>query len=452
MSVFIKEGADSFDDGKKVSEKNPILEYYSNHLDSVVPVPLYKNTKFMTLDKINGGLLTEKEKAQFTDSPTGYNFNLKDSGYLVVDVDIDGYFSKIAFDDIDKTMKMFGVDSFPDKITIVEWLVSGKRKKIESTNFANIAFSTLFKTPYVLTPSKGFHYYFKNDLTEDQLTELFGFRSARYIKCIDGFSDVVSIDIFADNKKDDAYIVLPFTNIIIENEKYKVDQENNYKTINVSYSGFRYTVLEDGNTCDFQKASVLLEWLKKNAIKREKQPKKVYDAKYSERGKVVGVNEMNKAKYIKWMVKNFNILAAECGTISTFASKPFNLYQLMSFIAYFPVDMHEDLLRGFADNLMFKLSDNAKAQLLTYYYHLAHDENKEQDLKHPRYFESIMNKTYDLEIDNKYIFEHEKDENPAQNEDEEVIEDESDTDRTKEIEAIIKAIGKRYKDLKMPSL
>lgn len=460
MSVFFKDDKNEQDDktlekdannDRKDGENNMILEYYDSHLSNISPNPLYKNTKFMTIDKINGGLLTEKERNDFKDDPTGYNFNLKDSGYLIVDVDIEGYFGTFTIDDIDKIKKLFNVDSFSEKIRITEYLANGKRKILESKSFSNIFFSTIFKTPYVLTPSKGYHFYFKNDITDEQLKELFGYSSGRYIKSVSGFSDAVAIDIFVDNKKNDAFIVLPLSNVIIENEKYKVDQENNYKLINVSYSGFRYTELEDKTQCNFANASVLLNWLKKYAIKRDVQPS-VSNQQFSDRGKVVGVNMMNKQKYIKYMIKDFKILSENCGTISTYASKPFNLYQLMSFIAFFPSDMHQDLLSGFLDHLLYKLSDNAKDQLLTYYYHLATDENKIQDLKHPRYFEAIINKTYGTDIDNKYIFEHEKDEKNNENDDEEVIEDETISDRSKEIKYIIKAVGRKYSGVKTPTV
>ena len=113
--------------------------------------------------------------------------------------------------------------------------------------------------------------------------------------------------------------------------------------------------------------------------------------------------------------------------------------------------MHYDLLCGFLDNLHQKLSDNAKAQLLTYYYHLAADENKIQDLKHPRYFEAIMNKTFELDIDNKYVFEHEKDKEDNDSDEEEVIEDETVSDKSKDLEEIVTKISKKYPDIKKPN-
>lgn len=465
MSVFFKKDDNdnencNGDSGKNLDEKleeksNEIIEYYNEHLSGIKPIALYKNTKFMTLDKINGGLLTDDEKKKILDdgiSPTGYTFNLKGSGYLVVDVDIDGYFINSTMDDSDKLIKLLNpkVEEFPEKITIVEWMINGKRKKIESTNFANIVFSTLFMTPYVLTPSKGFHFYFKNDLTNEQLVEIFGRSDARYIKCMDGFNEVIDIDIFVDNEENDAFLVLPMSNVIIENEKWKHDQENHYKLINVSYSGLRYTGDKDGNLCDFRKASDLLPWFKKYARKKVYEPRKEYNGKYEDRGRVVSVNPMNKAKYIGYMNNDFAILAKKCKQITTFASKPFNLYQLMSFIAFFPIDMHRDLLCGFLNHLLPKLSENAKAQVLTYYYHLANDENKVQDLKHPRYFEAVLNNAFDLDINNKYIFECENDKNDNENDDEEVIEDESVTDRSKDLEKIIRVIVKKYPGMKEP--
>lgn len=457
MSVFFKKDStkDSADLEEKVLEESvdPVIEYYTEYLPGAKPIALYKNTKFMTLDKINGGLLTDEEKKSIKESPTGYTFNLKDSGYLVVDVDIDGYFFNSTMDDPAKLIKLLNpaIQEFPDKIKIVEWALRNKRKKIESKSFSNIVFSTLFMTPYVLTPSKGFHFYFKNDITAEQLAEVFGRSDAKYVKCMDGFTDVVGIDVFVDNGCDDAHLVLPLSNVIIENKKYKVDQENNYRLINVSYSGLRYTELPDGKLCDFRKASDLLPWLRKYARKHVYEQRTESNGKYEDRGRVTGVNPMNKTKYIKCMIKDFKILAGECTVISTFASKPFNLYQLMAFIAFFPTDMHYDLLCGFLDNLHQKLSDNAKAQLLTYYYHLAADENKIQDLKHPRYFEAIMNKTFELDIENKYIFEHEKDKADNDSDEEEVIEDETVSDKSKDLEEIVTKISKKYPDIKKPN-
>ena len=346
MSVFLNNKNNINSEEHEVLEEeddpsSPVLKYYEENIPGAKPNALYKNTKFMTLDKINGGLLTESEKKQITEVPTGYNFNLKGSGYLIVDVDVDGYFSRISIDDIDDVIKLLNpaLKDFEDKIRITEYQFNNKRKKIDSRNFANIFFSSLFMTPYVLTPSKGFHYYFINDLTDEQLTEVFGHSDAKYIKCIGGFTDVIDIDIFVDNKKDDSYIVLPLSNVVIENKRYAVDQENNFKLINVSYSGLRYTEV-DGKLCDFRKASTILDWLKKYAKKSEHHTVKQYATKYSDRGRVVSVSPMNKVKYVKYMSKDFDVLSLKCSGISTFASKPFNLYQLMAFIAFFPIDMH----------------------------------------------------------------------------------------------------------------
>ena len=471
MSVFLKKNNCS-DDEKEIiecdSEKNnPILEYYEEHLCNLKPNALYRNTKFMTIDKINGGLLTEEEQKNITDSPTGYNFNLKNSGYFVVDVDMEGYMTSDIIHDYDKAdnyrkqVKLLNpklVDenkeiNIPEKIRVVEFMINRKRKKIDTKNFANVFFSSVFMTPYVLTPSKGFHYYFKNDLTDEQIKEIFGCNRSRYINCMDCFNNLVHIDIFLDNKKDDAFLVLPLSNVIIENKKYNVDQENNYKVINVSYSGVRYSELEKDKLCEMRNASELVKWLKKYVVKKEYEEPKDIDMKYSDRGRVIAVNQMNRKKYINLLINDFRILSDEMKeNITTFASKPFNLYQLMAFIAFFPMDMHLELLKGFMDTLSHKLSDNAKEQLLNYYYHLAGDKNKEKDLKHPRYFEAILNKTYYQSIDNKYTFEYENDKKQDENEDEEVVEDETVSESEKQLEEIVKKMAKIYKELKMPAL
>lgn len=465
-SVFLNSKDNLNDDGDKPVKKNSIsdswnekknelLDYYEFYFPGVIPNPLYKNTKFLTIDKLNGGLLTPDERKMINDNPTGYNFNLKDSGYFVLDVDVNSLFN--AHSEINEDWKKIAkytnpnLKDIPKSLILVEYNPNGKRKRIETINRANVLFSLLFLTPYVLTPSKSFHFYFKNDLTDDQLVDIFGHSDSRYIKSIPLFDDEVSIDVFVDNKKNDSYLVLPFTNLLVENELYREDQENNYKVINVQYSALRY-VEYDGKLMDnFRKASDLLQWLLKAVNKTSKTIHLDQSEKYADRGRVINVNSINVQTYLNKMEENFKLLSKHCQAVSTYASKPFNLYQLMAFVAFFPIDMHFKLLVSFIDHMKSKLSENAKEQLLTYYYHLAHDDDKVHDLKHPRYFESVMNNTYGLNIENRYMFEYERDKEKNVNNDEEIIEDDE-QDINIQLKYIMSKLEKKYSFLKAPTI
>ena len=121
----------------------------------------------------------------------------------------------------------------------------------------------------------------------------------------------------------------------------------------------------------------------------------------------------------------------------------------MSFITFFPSDLHLDLLTAFIDIFLTKLSNNARDQLLSYYYHLAVDKDKQKDQKCPKYMEAILNNNFSTSINNNWSFIYEND-NRNQNSDEEIIEDDDNEDDLSPIK-IIATLAKKY-NLKAPSI
>ena len=119
------------------------------------------------------------------------------------------------------------------------------------------------------------------------------------------------------------------------------------------------------------------------------------------------------------------------GKISTYASKPFNLYHLMGFINYFPIDMHYDLLDSTYSILKPLLSENAKKQYLIYYYSfikkeqdLYKDYDRQNNKKPPNYMEKIISYYFQIDLKHTWHFIYENDEdinNNQRNEDEEYI-------------------------------
>ena len=404
------------------NNENKFIGYYRQYLPNVVPNALFKYTKFLTLDKYNGGLLTDEEKRDFNEIPTGYNFNIKNTNYLVIDVDIDPLFTALNdhSDDFKKQLKYLnaykGKDLdddliIPNDIVYKEYNLDNKKKIIRTKEKSLIIFALLFKTPFIRTASKGFHFYFRNDLDNETINDIFGYLKSSYIKCIRLFNNTVDIDIFLDNNIDDSNLVLPFSSVLIENEKYKNDPENNHKNLLVQYSGIRYIKINDKIYDEFRPASDLLKWLKKRVIKKSfKNVENIEKSNFIDKGRVLSVPDMYEKIYINYMINNFRLYRSCAKEIKTYASQPCNLYQLMSFIAFFPVNMHRDLLDSFIEELNHLFSDNCKKQLLSYYYHLAIDDDKIKDLKHPGYFESILyNSLRDEEvIKNKYKFIYKK--------------------------------------------
>ena len=458
MSVFL-ENKSNEDNGNgngegegevAVKKDNSFIEYYRRVLPGCDPVAIYKNTKFLSVDKINGGLLSDDEKLEYEskNSPSGYRFNLYGSGYFVIDVDVDEIFkAKSCVDWKEEAQYLTELETMPESIEIKEIRLNNKMKKIRSSNRANIIFSNLFKTPYVSTPSGGFHFYFKNDLSLEQVKDIFGILRYRYIKVINLF-DIIDIDIFLDLNSDDAtkdgYLVLPFSKIIKEVDN-KIDIEAN-KTEILEYSGLRYPNVKGVYCDDFRKASELIEWLKKRVTKMENRFNYEYQpenkTKYEERGRAIDVHEIDIDAYLKQFKSDMKIIARNMGEISTYASRPFNLYQLMTVLVFFPIKMHLDLLSIFVDILIGRLSDNAKKQLLSYYYHLVSDNEKIKDLKNPRYMEAIMNNNFGTTIDNRWSFIYENDDRKQNSE--ETIEDEDN-----DIKKIVENIAKKY-NLKSP--
>ena len=234
--------------------------------------------------------------------------------------------------------------------------------------------------------------------------------------------------------------------VIIEN-KDALKDINAYKTKTVEYSGLRYY-----NCSNFNKASNLLKWLNEHVdpikIKEIKENKEINN-KWKERGKVIDVFETDKQSYINLITKDFKIIAKNINEISTYRTYPFNLYVLMCTIAYFPINMHYDLLVVMIRQLSGIMTDNCIKQFLNYYYHIVTDDHQKEFWKGPSYLEAIINSMFNQNINNKYSFIHEND-NINFNDDsksEEIIEDDNDND----IIEIIKKINKKYPKFIIPS-
>lgn len=433
MSVFLEKGDSekSNCDPRSAKRDGELVAYYRAFMPGCVPIPLYKNTKYMTVDHVNSGLLTEEERVQYAEEnyPTGYRFDLRGSGYLVVDVDMDEAFRyKASVDWKAEAELLGGPDSIPDKMELTENMPGRKKRKIATTGKAAILFSNLFRTPYVQTPSGGFHFYFKNDLTQEQLIRIFGAIHYRYIKVIELF-DIIDIDIFVDvssntEERSDAFLVLPFSKILKENSN-RIDIEAS-KLVPANYSGVRYPKVGDCSVDTFRAASELVPWLTAR-VTRSSIPRKAFkeENRYLERGRAIAVSEIEKPKFIDQFSKDMAILASRIREVKTYSSNPFSLYQLMSFVAFFPVDMHADLLSALFDNLLSKFSKNARTQALVYYRHLASDPEREKDLKNPRYMEAVINSNYGTTIDNRWNFVYANEEHANADDEEEIIDDDN---------------------------
>jgi uncharacterized metal-binding protein len=398
-------------------------EYYKSVLPGVTPLPLYKNTKFLTAQKLDGGILDDNEIQKEIEC-TGFCFNLINSGYFVIDVDIDSDLPKDLEFSEDANLLGVKLEEVPDKIIVREFNLNTSQKnfrKLQISTPSTILFCVLFRTPFVRTPSGGYHFYFKNDLNDEQIVKIFGKSLPRYVKSIEMFGGVVDIDIFIDNKINDSFLVLPFTKVYIENSDVAVKH-----TFELSYySGLRKCVEPSSIACnDFAKASTLLKWLlervKKTNYEIELRSNDLDSNKWNERGKAIQVAEFNKVLYLKYIKSDFSIIAENVRSISTYATYPFNLFILICTIAFFPNDMHYDLLVILYETLFKVMSPNCKRHVLNYYDSITSNLDKKQFLKHPKYLESIINHKFDTAIDHKYEFIHEFDINPTNKNGEEV--------------------------------
>jgi len=443
-------------DNTNKNDNKKLLDYYNEYLPGVVPLALYRYTKFLTADKINGGLLTMKEINELNDIPTGYCFDLKDSGYFIIDVDmIDGYsrLQNFNLNDDDKELLNCKIDKFPDKIETNGINSIGKRYNCFTRDSLNIAFCEMFKTPFVKSASKGYHFYFKNDLTREQLIDIFGIPKSKYIKCISLFNEMVDLDIFLDfNDGKETRLVLPFSTVIIENKESTTDI-NTPKIKQVEYSGLRYYKCDD-----FRKASDLIRWLKLyitplkqniNDNESDIDDDNNNDKYWKKRGRAINVSDSNRLIYLNQMEKNFKLIKKLIPEMHTYKNNPFNLYCIMCYIVPFPVCMHYDLLVKFIQVFDKKMSENCIKQLLTYYYQVATDKRKFKDWKGPIYLEKILNSRLDLDLSNKYIFEYEND---SKNNDSEQLEEIIYEDVEDDPKSIIIKFNKEYSKFPLPSL
>ena len=437
----------------KKSNNQLFYDYYSKYFPGVKAKELYKNTKFLTADKINGGLLSKEELEDVEFPPTGYCFDLKDSGYLVLDVDVDDSFKYRTEMDLSSDAKLLGcnIDEFPSSIQITEYTINGGKTTIKSKNEALIVFCEFFDTRFVKTPSKGFHFYFENDLSEDQLKEIFGSVNSKYVKCFSLLNNTVDVDVFIDTKMDsnvESRLVLPFSKICTEN-KLADSHPNVSKNILVQYSGareYKYT--------GFKKASCLVKWLKNHVHLDSIDYKSDYtegmtEERYTPRTPI-DVFESDKSCYLDYMRKNFKIIS-RIDVIKTYETYPFNLYLLMCVIVYFPICMHYDLLRTFIDTLKHKLSKNAKERLLLYYYSIRTVETQKKNWKGPQYLEAIINSKFGTNIKNRYRFICEEDKAEREDSSEEVLEEEQDRTCFNCPKEVAKAINKLYPEFPLPT-
>lgn len=436
--------------------EDKMIDYYNEYLPGVKPLNLYRNTKFLTAEKINGGLLTDDEINSLTLFPTGHCFDLKDSGYFVLDMDVNENFKYRNEMDISDEAKLLGYSKteFPESIQVTEYTLNKGKSVIKSTNDALIALCEMLDTRFVKTPSKSFHFYFTNDLTKDQMEEIFGMISPKYIKCFSLFGKTIDVDIFMDIKTDsniEARLVLPFTKIIAENKLANNHPDVN-KLVPIQYSGIR-----EYKNSGFKKASCLIKWLKSHVTPlKHSTVNQSFVSSYSSSDDQqkdmripLDVFESDKPVYLSYMRKNFKIIG-KTNTIKTYDSYPFNLYLLMCVIAFFPICMHYDLIMSFIDILKSRLSKNAKELLLTYYYDIRTKESHRKNWKGPQYLEAIISSQFDVEIKNKYRFIVESDKMEKEESSEEVICGDETKNCFNDPLEVVKAVNKSNPDFPLP--
>lgn len=435
---------------------NKMNEYYSTYLPGVKPLELYNNTKFLTANKINGGLLSEEEIEKLALPPTGHCFDLEGSGYFVLDLDVNESFKYRDEMDISEDAKLLGctLTELPQSIQITEYTMHKSKSTVKSTNDALIVLCELFDTRFVKTPSKSFHFYFINDLTEDQMKDVFGVVKPKYIKCFSLFNNTIDVDIFMDTRKEsdiEARLVLSFSKILTEN-KLAASHPNVKKNIMVQYSGVR-----EYKTSGFKKASSLLKWLKNYVTPLESHGNtrmdedSTYGSEHKFENKIpLDVFESDKQTYLGYMRKNFKIIG-KVDIIKTYGSYPFNSYLIVCVIAFFPISMHFDLLRSFIDSAGSKLSENAKNLFLKYYYEVTTLEKHRKNWKGPQYLEAIIDSRFNTGVRNRYRFIYQADKMEREESSEEVLEEEENQDCFNNQREIVKAIHEIYKDFPLPN-
>lgn len=186
---------------------------------------IHNYNKFLTKEHIEQMDLPPELK-QKKEKVTGYKLNLKNTNLAVIDIDpkIDSTLIDLDYEkynlEIKNSLKIYTISSL------------GYEESFTSYNEILIFHSDLFDTLFVKTPNDGLHFYFENDLDAEQIAQIFGHISHKYIKCQ---SDKIDVDVFLSDPLNDNFICLPFSKIITE----KKDQ--NGSSIFGEYSGFSYS-------------------------------------------------------------------------------------------------------------------------------------------------------------------------------------------------------------------
>ena len=349
-------------------------------------IPVYKYTKFLSVEQINGGFLTDEEKKSLKN--TGYKLNLKNTNLAVLDIDL-----KNDSDFIELNYEKYNLNELKEcdyyKITSY-----GFNDKMTTNNKFLIYYTMLFDTIFVKTPNNGFHFYFINDFEIDDFMEVFACINYKYIKCNE---DDIDVDFFVGDKVNDNYITLPFTNIITD----KID--SNGKNIFSEYSSFCYT-----KNNKLKKLSEIKPLLSKFIKKQEYVTMEVeYTSSgprpgYSRRALAIK-DEVSKLNLLENMRSLYTAIEQSVKEQKGFTSK-INTFQLISSIVFLPDDMILPVFDIFLDVFTKnnKLSKNSLKEIPQMFRRLYQKDNIR--LWNPGYLKKMIEIKYHKDIDLKPVY------------------------------------------------
>ena len=379
-------------------------------------IPIFNNTKYLEFNQISdvNNILEsdmsdsekfDKIKSEFNKKePSGFKLNLNGSGYFIIDVDNDLEFSAVYdYDTFNEDLKIkneFKFYSFPP--IGCKKLISSKDKDL---NF----FAQLFNTLFVITPNNGYHFYFKNDLTEVQIKSIFGSVARRYTKINERANMDIPIDVFIDIGED-VYITLPVTKLGIRNPD---NSKNENKFIYKSYSTFNH--LED--KINIKNASEFIDIFKKMFIYNEEYD---HEREYQEelknkenkptiyqRRAFAFPDEKNKLKCINFFERIYNLIDEKEKVIHHYSG--YSMWQHLLSIIFLPDDIQETILDLFISKLGHKFSEKTWERLKREYVRTFQDNKI--NLRNTNLTIESLKRAYGIELENPnilYIFDNER--------------------------------------------
>lgn len=408
-----------------LGEENTYKTYIKNilHVDSRNIVPIYNYTKYLEFfhlneirDDINNNDLDDDPKSleekveniknKFTmKKRTGYKLNLNGSKLLVIDFDNDSIteplYSQETFTDEIMTEKTMEYYSFP--------IIGKLKKKLKSSDIHLNFFATLFRTLFVMSPNHGYHFYFENDLTENDLIDIFGSPAERYCRVNDPLNLDIPVDVFVDINKD-TYITLPTTTISqpvgkifpYKEEKYekvKTNKEFEYKT----YSNF----LSVDNTPVIRRASDYIDLFKRmfkrdpfrNYSQENKERNKSQEDKNTmyERRALAYKSDTDFVKATEFFKKFYDILNEKETIIHHYTG--YSIYHILNSIVYQPDEAQQTLLELLISTLGNKFSERTWYTLKSQYTRLYDEKVKKTGLKSIKLVIDDVKKMYGIEME-----------------------------------------------------